>query len=119
MSKLPQAHRFWDISDYARPGARWLVRVLHPTPIGSITLTWLFTLVGLISITLIYHRKALVFAGILLILKSLIDAADGEMARARNRPSYTGRYLDSINDFILNGLILFAVGIPLMIPIWK
>ena len=119
MPKLPPEHKFWDLSDYARPGAIWLVRRLLPTSVGAITITWLFTIVGLISVVLIYNRHALVLAGGLLILKSLLDAADGEMARARNCPSHTGRYLDSINDLILNGLVLFAIGIPLMFPIWQ
>ena len=119
MPKLPPEHKFWDLSDYARPGAIWLVKRLLPTSIGAITLTWLFTAVGLVSVLLIFNRYALTLAGSLLILKSLLDAADGEMARARNRPSHTGRYLDSINDLILNGLVLFAIGIPLMIPVWK
>ncbi len=117
MPKLPPEHKFWDLSDYARPGAIWLVKRLLPTSIGAITLTWLFTAVGLVSVLLIYNRYALTLAGSLLILKSLLDAADGEMARARNRPSHTGRYLDSINDLILNGLVLFAIGIPLMVPV--
>ena len=41
-----------------------------------------------------------------IILKSIIDAADGELARIKKTPSYTGRYLDSIFDIILN-LIFF------------
>ena len=118
MPKLPPKHQFWDFSDYARPGAIWLVKLLMPTRVGAITLTWLFTVVGLVSVILIYNRYALTIAAALLILKSLLDAADGEIARARNRPSHTGRYLDSINDLILNGLILFAIGVPLSIPIW-
>ena len=119
MSKLPPKHRFIDLSDYARPGAIWLVKILLPTPIGAITLTWLYTAVGIVSALLIYNRLALALAAGLLVLKSLLDAADGEMARARNRPSHTGRYLDSINDLIINGLLLFAIGIPLMVPIWE
>jgi len=119
MPKLPPDHKFWDLSDYARPGAILLVRILLPTRIGAITLTWLFTIVGLISVILIFNRYALALAGGLLILKSLLDAADGEMARARNCPSHTGRYLDSINDLLLNGLLLFAIGIPLTVPVWE
>lgn len=119
MPKLPPDHKFWDLSDYARPGAILLVRILLPTRVGAITLTWLFTIVGLISVILIFNRYALALAGGLLILKSLLDAADGEMARARNCPSHTGRYLDSINDLLLNGLVLFAIGIPLTVPIWE
>lgn len=118
MSKLPIESQFFDLSDYGRPLAKKIVKLLLPTCIGSITLTWVFTIIGISSAFLIYHRKWLIFASILLIIKSVIDAADGEMARTRNRPSYTGRYLDSINDFIINGFILFAIGLPLDISIW-
>lgn len=113
MSKLPDKHQFFDISDYGRSMAKQLVALLLPTRVGSLTLTALFGCVGIAAAYLIYIRELLGVAGVLLVLKSVIDAADGEMARARNRPSYTGRYADSILDFILNGCILAAIGIPL------
>ena len=40
-------------------------------------------------------------------MKSILDAADGELARIKMTPSYSGRYLDSIFDILLN-LILFS-----------
>ncbi|MBD97293.1 CDP-alcohol phosphatidyltransferase [bacterium] len=113
MSKLPDNHQFFDLSDYGRSMAKKLVALLLPTGVGSLTLTALFGCVGIAAAYLIYIREFLGVAGVLLVLKSVIDAADGEMARARNRPSYTGRYADSILDFILNGCILAAIGIPL------
>ena len=45
-------------------------------------------------------------AGFFLILKSILDAADGQLARVKNQPSFTGRYLDSIFDSILNLALL-------------
>ena len=45
-------------------------------------------------------------AAFFLIFKSILDAADGELARIKKNPSYTGRYLDSVSDIILN-LIIF------------
>ena len=44
-----------------------------------------------------------------MIFKSILDAADGELARMKNTPSYTGRYLDSVADIILNAIILVAI----------
>jgi hypothetical protein len=46
---------------------------------------------------------------IFLIFKSILDAADGELARVKQKPSYIGRYLDSVADIILNALILMAI----------
>jgi len=44
-----------------------------------------------------------------LFFKSIIDALDGELSRVKNTPSYTGRYLDSVFDILLNFLFLLAV----------
>ena len=41
--------------------------------------------------------------------KICIDAADGELARIKKQPSYTGRYFDSISDIILNALIFISI----------
>jgi len=48
-------------------------------------------------------------AAFFLILKSILDAADGELARLKNTPSYTGRYFDSVADIILNLLFLITI----------
>ena len=48
------------------------------------------------------------YAGFFIILKSGIDAADGELARLK-KTSYFGRYLDSVFDIILNFIILMAI----------
>ena len=53
-----------------------------------------------------------------LILKSILDAADGELARVKQRPSYTGRYLDSVADIILNALFLSAIWYITTISFW-
>ena len=49
-----------------------------------------------------------VLAAVFLILKSVLDAADGELSRLKNKPSYVGRYFDSIADIILNFLFLLS-----------
>jgi phosphatidylglycerophosphate synthase len=48
-------------------------------------------------------------AAFFLILKSVLDAADGELARVKKTPSYTGRYFDSVADIILNFFIFMAL----------
>jgi hypothetical protein len=49
-----------------------------------------------------------ILAAIFIILKSVLDAADGELSRLKNTPSYTGRYYDSIADFLLNFCFLLT-----------
>ena len=108
MSKLPTGKQFLDVSDYGRPAAKAIVRVLAPTPVSSLHLTYAFLLVGcaaIISTANGYH----VYAAILLVCKSVLDAADGEMARFRKQPSQTGRYLDSIFDYLINFGLLYVI----------
>jgi phosphatidylglycerophosphate synthase len=108
MSKLPPQHKFLDLSDYGRTGGKWIARNLQETSFTPIHVTLLFVVSGLIGIYCIlngYYVQAAFF----LILKSIIDAADGELARLKKTPSYTGRYLDSISDLLLNFLILVAI----------
>ena len=48
-------------------------------------------------------------AGIGLIVKSFLDALEGSLARARNRPSRVGRFVDSVCDYIVNAAVLFVI----------
>lgn len=109
MSKLPNSEQFLDLSDYGRSFARILVKVLLPTPVGAKTITVIFTAVGIWAIWAILNEQFFL-AAILLPVKSCIDAADGEMARAKNRASYVGRYMDSVSDILLNLGLFLAVG---------
>ncbi|MDO9037794.1 MAG: CDP-alcohol phosphatidyltransferase family protein [Lutibacter sp.] len=108
MSKLPKNHKFIDLSDYGRPAARIIANSLKETSITPIHVTVWFIISGLIAIACIlygYYWAAAFF----LILKSVLDAADGELARIKKTPSYTGRYFDSIADIILNFFIFLAL----------
>lgn len=108
MSKLPKEHKFIDLSDYGRPIARLIANALKETSYTPIDVTIWFIISGLIGITCMvfgYYWAAAFF----LIFKSILDAADGELARVKNTPSYTGRYLDSVADILLNFLIFIAL----------
>ncbi len=105
MSKLSGENKFLDLSDYGRPIAKIIANSIKKTQITAIHVTWMFVVCAFISIYFIFQEKY-VLAGVFLILKSILDAADGELARLKNKPSYVGRYFDSISDFLIN-LILF------------
>jgi phosphatidylglycerophosphate synthase len=108
MSKLPKQHRFIDVSDYGRPISRFIANSIKETSLTPIHVTVGFIISGLIAIVCIlahYYWAAAFF----LILKSILDGADGELARLKNTPSYTGRYFDSVSDIILNIFILMAI----------
>lgn len=108
MSKLSLEEKFIDVSDYGRPIAVRLASRLQNTSATPVQVTLVFGLCGLIAVGCILNGFYAA-AGIFLIMKSIIDAVDGELARLKKTPSYTGRYLDSIFDYILNFLVLLAV----------
>ena len=117
MSKLAAQDKFLDLSDYGRPFGKFLANQLKNTRFTPIHVTLLFGLTGLIAIYCILQNQYLL-AGFFIVLKSGIDAADGELARIKNTPSYTGRYLDSVFDFILNFLFLMMICYVSKASIW-
>jgi phosphatidylglycerophosphate synthase len=117
MSKLPEEHRFLDLSDYGRPIAKVIANSLKHTSFTPIHVTIGFIISGLIAIYCIvqgYYWLAAFF----LIFKSILDAADGELARVKEKPSYTGRYLDSVADIILNALFFASIWYVSNTSIW-
>lgn len=109
MAKLLKANQFIDLSDYGRPAAILFANHFRNSKLTAVHVTLLFTLSGLLAVYCILQSYYLA-AGLFLILKSVLDAADGELSRIKNTPSYTGRYLDSISDIILNFLIIMSLG---------
>ena len=117
MSKLAAEDKFLDLSDYGRFFGRFLANQLKNTRFTPIHVTILFGITGLIAIHCILTNHYLL-AGFFIVLKSGIDAADGELARLKNTPSYVGRYLDSVFDIILNFLFLMAICYVSKTTIW-
>lgn len=117
MSKLNKEHKFVDLSDYGRPIAKVIANSLKSTSFTPIHVTIGFIISGLIAIYCIlqgYYWLAAFF----LIFKSILDAADGELARIKQKPSYTGRYLDSVADIILNALFFISIWYVTNTTIW-
>ncbi len=108
MSKLTPQDKFLDLSDYGRFPARLFANTLKHTRVTPIHVTLLFGVSGFVAIYCIL-KQWFILAAFFIILKSIIDAADGELARLNQKPSYTGRYLDSIFDIGLNFLFLFTI----------
>ena len=117
MSKLAAQDKFLDLSDYGRPFGKFLANQLKNTRFTAIHVTLLFGISGLIAIYCILTNHYLL-AGFFIILKSCIDAADGELARLKKTPSYVGRYLDSVFDIILNFLFLMTICYVSKTNIW-
>lgn len=117
MSKLAAQDKFLDLSDYGRPIGTFIANQLKNTRFTPIHVTLVFGVSGLTAIYFILNNQYLL-AAFFIILKSIIDAADGELARLKNTPSYTGRYLDSVFDIILNFLFLMTICYVSNASIW-
>lgn len=117
MSKLAPDNKFLDLSDYGRAPAKLFAKALLNTPFTPVHVTFLFALAGITAIYFIIEAQY-ILAAVFLVLKSIIDAADGELARLRKKPSYIGRYLDSVFDLILNFIILYTIYIVTKGELW-
>jgi phosphatidylglycerophosphate synthase len=118
MSKLPEEHKFVDLSDYGRPAAKVIANSLKNTSFTPIHVTIGFIISGLIASYCIVQEYYWL-AAFFLIFKSILDAADGELARVKQKPSYTGRYLDSVADIMLNAIFFISIWYITDTAIWK
>ena len=117
MSKLAPEDKFLDLSDYGRSIGKLFANQLKNTRFTPIHVTLLFGLCGLIAIYCILQHHY-ILASFFIILKSIIDAADGELARIKKTPSYVGRYLDSVFDIVLNLLFLITICYVAQTTLW-
>ncbi|MBM4168123.1 MAG: CDP-alcohol phosphatidyltransferase family protein [Ignavibacteria bacterium] len=95
-----------------RPIAGLLVTIVSRTPITPNHLTLLSIIAGLGAASL-YARgdpTVLPLAGLAVTTKDLLDSADGQLARAKSLFSRSGRFLDSIGDFVVNLAVFSAIG---------
>ena len=76
MAKLPKEYQFLDLSDYGRSGGYWIASQLKNTEFTPIHVTSLFIIAGLLAIAFMLNGYYIT-AAFFIILKSIIDAADG------------------------------------------
>ncbi len=112
MPKVPKNRKFLDLSDYGRIPGRKIAFIIQDTFFTPVKVTLLFFLVGLLAAIFILLGNYIT-AAILIILKSILDASDGELARLRNNPSYIGRFTDSIADIILNLILFISIALSI------
>jgi len=117
MSKLTAEDQFLDLSDYGRSFGRLLAQQLKNTRFTPIHVTLLFGISGMIAVYCILMGHYYL-AAFFILLKSGIDAADGELARLKKTPSYTGRYLDSLFDILLNFIFLMTICYVSQTTVW-
>ena len=108
-SLKPRPRTEW-ISQYIfRPLAHQVVRVLLPLRVPPTALVAFHTLLGVIAGGMIAQGN-LVAAALLIQVKTVLDNADGQLARASGMVTETGRYMDTEGDLIVNAAIFWGLG---------
>lgn len=92
-----------------RPLAHLVVLFLYPTPVRPHHLVLFHTALALLSAWLLALSHDLP-AALLLQLKTVLDNADGQLARLRGEASEMGRYLDTELDVLGNAFLFLALG---------
>lgn len=92
-----------------RPLAHLLVLALLPLRIPPPAVVLAATTVGLTAAAELAQGHVVV-AALLLQLKTVLDNADGQLARATGRVSALGRYLDSLSDLLVDAALFAAIG---------
>lgn len=111
-----------DISDelintyLIRPLAGIGVRIIYHTPLTPNHVTIASIAVGLIAAYFYLEGTALynLIAGLCITAKDVLDSADGQLARARQQYSRSGRFLDSIGDIVVNAFVFCSITVALM-----
>ena len=98
-----------DLSEWGRPFARIMARFLKEKPISVMQVTNVHLILTIFCAWLILQGHTIIACS-LLIVKGVIDAVDGELARIRERPSHVGRYWDTVADTIGLIVIMWAFG---------
>jgi archaetidylinositol phosphate synthase len=92
-----------------RPLAHLVVLVLAPLRVPPPGVVLTATATGLVAAFELAHDH-LVLAAILLQVKTVLDNADGQLARLTGQESVLGRYLDSESDLLVDAALLAALG---------
>jgi phosphatidylglycerophosphate synthase len=94
-----------------RPIASIIVWLLYSTSVTPNQVTILAVIVGIAS-AIAYGSGStggIILGGILIMLKDILDDADGQLARAKEMFSRRGRFLDSIGDVVVNLFVFAAI----------
>jgi len=95
-----------------RPLANIVVRILYRSRItpNQVTVASIFAGFMAAFAYLKNNPMAIACAGLLVTIKDVLDSADGQLARAKQLYSRSGRFLDSIADYIVDVALFAAIG---------
>lgn len=93
-----------------RPPAHLLARALAPLRVPPPAVVLAGAATGFVAAAEV-GRHAFLAAALLLQLKTLLDNADGQLARATSRVTDFGRYLDSESDLLVDAAVFAGLGV--------
>jgi archaetidylinositol phosphate synthase len=99
------------VSEYGfRRLAHLVVLVLLPLKVAPTNLVLFHTVLGVVAGFLIAQNQ-LLWAAILIQIKTILDNADGQLARASGMVTEIGRYADTEGDFVVNIALFAGLGV--------
>lgn len=97
-----------------------ITRLLARTPVTPNQITVTALLIGLLAAALLLEgsRLAVLVAGPLIALQSIVDSCDGELARLRFQFSKLGQWLDNVADDIVDSALMVGLGVAAGGSVW-
>ena len=105
----PRPGRELVVAAFFGPVAERLARMLAPLRVPPPAVVLANAAAGLAAALLVY-RGAFVAGALVLQLKTVLDNADGRLARLSGRVTLFGRYLDTEADLVVNAALFAALG---------
>ena len=99
---------------FFRPVGLVVARAAKAVGLTPISLTLIGTIIGVAGGALLYDERLGLLAFGILIVHSIIDSADGQLARMTNRVSELGRVLDGLSGYATHVAIYLAIGLGLV-----
>ena len=97
------------VAAFFGPLADRLARMLAPFRVPPPAVVLANAVAGLVAALLVWSGE-FVAAALALQLKTVLDNADGRLARVSGRVTLFGRYLDTAADFVVNAALFAALG---------
>jgi phosphatidylglycerophosphate synthase len=106
-----KAYEIEELADvyFFRPAGMVVARVAWAAGLSPTALTVIGALVGAMAGALLFDDAYAVAAFALLILHSILDSSDGQLARATGRTSELGRVLDGASGYVTHAAIYGAI----------
>ena len=104
---------------FFRPLGALIARSARAMAITPTVLTIVGALIGMAAGALFYDERLGLVAFALLILHSIFDSADGQLARMTGRASELGRVLDAVGGYVTHVAIFVAIGANLLHRGWS